>query len=227
MSRSLDDLVKRIAFSSDHNRGDEVSVESDGTFSTAKELGTGVVDTAQSQIKLGEIVFGKNKTGKLETSTLNLYREEPFSPVIPIPETRPVDSDWNQPCSNSEGVASSSHNLKQEILEQLSSKKKPREESYDSLGKYSSSSLPNKKYKLFLVPRDLQKRVTICGTFIGQGTTFCTSFKCSVNHREIGKVTFNVGDLFVAASGQNRAFCEPTLSSLVLSEEVLNSWIKD
>ena len=94
-------------------------------------------------------------------------------------------------------------------------------------GTYVTSKYNNKKYKLVFLPRDNERCDQICGKLVGQGTTFCTDFNCAVNHRSGGRLNLIAGDIYVSAGTANRAFCEPTVSSKLLDQDVLEAWSKD
>ena len=71
------------------------------------------------------------------------------------------------------------------------------------------------------------KDSAICGSHVGQGTTFCTVLRCTTNHRSSTRQKMSEGDLFVSAGVANCAFCSPCISKHVLEEEVSNSWLSD
>ena len=63
---------------------------------------------------------------------------------------------------------------------------------------------------------------------IGQGTTFCTNQNCTVAHRLGGiKVTLVPSDIYVSAGANNQAFVEPSVSSKLLDNNLINLWRGD
>ena len=91
----------------------------------------------------------------------------------------------------------------------------------ESIGTSSSDNRDIKKYKLLLI----DDQNSICGTVMGQGITFCSDFKCRVNHRgDNERVTFREGQLYVAQS-KTRAFLKPTLLSDNIDEDIIEKWL--
>ena len=96
-----------------------------------------------------------------------------------------------------------------------------------STGTYSSK-ISLKRYKLFLLPKDIAQCSTVCGKLIGQGTTFCTNQNCTVAHRSGGgKMALVPSDIYVSTGTNNRAFVEPSVSAKLLDNDVIEAWRGD
>ena len=97
-----------------------------------------------------------------------------------------------------------------------------------SLGTYGSAGVFTvKKYKLFCVGPDPEQAAGICGTLIGQGTTFCTATGCTIKHRTKDRAQIRPHGVYVKADVSHRAFCTPCTSSKNLEGKIIESWSKE
>ena len=200
----LDALVQRVNFTPARNSGGKKERGTSGDDSDETKPRGSLSGEVKEQVEKGSSLLagGNNLASQVNKSTVNFRTE-----------------------TASSKVAFASSDLKQSIIKQYEQDKGDGDSTIASTGTYNSVVSGRKKYKLFLVKPGEES--AICGSHVGQGTTFCTVVRCTTNHRSTSRQKMSEGDLFVSAGAANRAFCSPCISKHLLEEEVSNSWLSD
>jgi hypothetical protein len=80
-----------------------------------------------------------------------------------------------------------------------------------------------KKFKIFVVPDDVNGFNDYCFQLIGQGASFCTSINCTTSHHHASVKAVKPGEIYLA-KGISTAFVLPSLEKSVLDPEAVSKW---
>jgi len=83
----------------------------------------------------------------------------------------------------------------------------------------------SKKYRLLCITDPK----LMCGGVMGQGTTFCANYKCTIKHRTKEEINLKRGQLFVLKSCEKKkavAFKSPTIDSERVEDSLVEQWLQ-